>query len=305
MPARTQCPICAQAAHALVVRDRVQYFECEGCSSLFAEPEFLRQVEQGRIHNYQEAYWHDELKAARERSYGSSLARVAEVFFYARRPITRFVDIGTGPGYLLDALQELMPELSDIFYGVELCPPPVEYRSKHANYVIGMLGGLDGQFDGGICIEVIEHLTPMQLRGLARQIADKSAPGACYYIGSGQPEYVKKEDPAYLDPHHRGHVVSYSIEALRRIFSAAGMSVTPLYGRTWAVLIEKEVPPAVNAEQLENRLWTADKRNMESLGRAKFGAMFMNMGLESARCYSNVALVELRTQWALSLQCSL
>ncbi len=289
----------------LTVRERIQYFECEGCGSLFAEPDFLQQVEQGSIRNYEEAYWHDELKAARERSYGSSLARVAEVFYYARRSIARFVDIGTGPGYLLDALQELMPELAGMFYGVELCPPPVEYRSRHANYIVGMLGDLDGLFDGGTCIEVIEHLTPAQLRGLARQIADKSAPGACYYIGSGQPEYVKKEDPAYLDPHHRGHVVSYSIEALRRIFSTASMSVTPLYGRTWAVLIEKEVPPAVNAEQLENRLWTTDKRNMESLGRAKFGAMFMNMGLESARCYSNVALVELRTQWALSLQCLL
>ena len=286
----------------LTVRERIQYFECEGCGSLFAEPDFLQQVEQGSIRNYEEAYWQDELKAARERSYGSSLARVAEVFYYARRSIARFVDIGTGPGYLLDALQELMPELAGMFYGVELCPPPVEYRSRHANYVVGMLGDLDGLFDGGTCIEVIEHLTPAQLRGLARQLADKSAPGACFYIGSGQPEYVKKEDPAYLDPHRRGHVVSYSVEALRSLFGATGMNVTPLYGRTWAVLVEKGIPASTNAEQLESRLWTADQRNLERLGNTRFGPMFLGMGLESARCYANVDIAEQRTLWALSLQ---
>jgi hypothetical protein len=30
--------------------------------------------------------------------------------------------------------------------------------------------------------------------------------------------------------------------------------------------------------------------------------MFLGMGLESARCYANVDIVEQRTRWALSLQ---
>ncbi|EQD32283.1 hypothetical protein B2A_13637 [mine drainage metagenome] len=47
---------------------------------------------------------------------------------------------------------------------------------------------------------MIEHLTPAILDKLAAQMAQRSEFGAIYYIGSGQPEYVKNEDPQYLDP---------------------------------------------------------------------------------------------------------
>src|SRR3712207_8666216 len=42
---------------------------------------------------YDEDYWAEELKAARERGYGASLIRLAEVFHYARRPVRRFLDV--------------------------------------------------------------------------------------------------------------------------------------------------------------------------------------------------------------------
>jgi hypothetical protein len=73
------------------------------------------------------------------------------------------------------------------------------------------LDSLESTFDAGVCIEVIEHLTPATLRTLVAQLAGRSRPGSLYLFNSGQPAFVEQEDPAYLDPHGRGHVVSYSI----------------------------------------------------------------------------------------------
>jgi hypothetical protein len=39
-------------------------------------------------------------------------------------------------------------------------PAAPAFRAKHPNYRVGFLRDLDGKFDGGVCIEVIEHLPP-------------------------------------------------------------------------------------------------------------------------------------------------
>jgi hypothetical protein len=266
-----------------------------------AEPGFLARVDAGEVGNYQDEYWDFEMAAAKERCYGSTLLRVAEVFYYARRPIGKFIDIGTGSGLLLDAVSTLLPSLRDRFHGIELFPPPVEYRSGHPNYQIGTLGDLNDRFDAGVCIEVIEHLTPATLRSLGGQLAARSAPGALYYFNSGQPAFVEQENPGYLDPTKTGHIASYSIAGLTHIFAPLGFNVIALPGRTWAFLLEYGPPAAVGCAELLDRLWNPVPENMQALAGDPFGNMIRAMGLESARCYLEHATAQERTQWALSL----
>jgi hypothetical protein len=214
-----RCAVCeTDAARPYRNVDGVAYFRCEACGSLFAEPAFLARVEAGAPAAYADDYWRSELSAARERCFGPAVLRVAETIAYCRIPINGFIDIGAGTGWLLDALETLMPEVIERFHAVEVYPPPELHRTSNPNYVIGTLGDMRQIFDAGICIEVIEHLTPTTLRALVAQLAAVSRPGSLYLFNSGQPDFVEREDPGYLDPHGRGHVVSYSL-AGRRTFS--------------------------------------------------------------------------------------
>ncbi len=105
----------------------------------------------------------------------------------------------------------LLPEVIDRFHAVELYPPPLPHRTANPNYVIGTLADMQRTFDAGVCIEVIEHLTPAALRTLAAQLAAVSRPGSLYLFNSGQPDFVEHEDPGYLDPHRpRAHRVLFA-----------------------------------------------------------------------------------------------
>ncbi|GGA25470.1 hypothetical protein GCM10010981_12540 [Dyella nitratireducens] len=279
----------------------VHYFECSGCGSLSADAQFLADVEAGKLSNYTDAYWQEELKAARERSFGSSLNRVAETFLYSRIPIDRYIDVGSGPGYLLDALSLVMPSSKSTFHAVELFPPAEEHRTTHPNYVVGTLDSLSIEFEAGSCIEVIEHLTPSILRELVRQLASRSTPGALYYFNSAQPEHVKQYDQGYLDPYGRGHIVSYSLKGLRPIFAEFGFTIHPLHGRTWAFLAEFDRVKECTADELLTRVWTALPQNIDRLKDHEFGPLMYTVGIESARCYLEHAIAMQRTNWALSL----
>src|SRR5258708_21234840 len=126
--------------------DGYRYFSCHGCHSIFIDPEVINEIDLGRaLVEYSDQYWKNELAASAERAYGAALARVAEVFLYARRPIDRFIDIGTGPGYLLDALTGLLPASSNKFFGIELFPPP--RHSTHPNYRVADTPDLPLAFD--------------------------------------------------------------------------------------------------------------------------------------------------------------
>jgi hypothetical protein len=296
------CPVClAPSVDAYSSIEGVQYFECGGCGSLFANPQFLAQVDAGTVKNYSSDYWKMEVNAAKERSFGSSPARVAEVFLYCRIPIDNFVDVGTGPGFLLDAISMLMPASKNIFHAVEMFPPPEEFRSTHPNFFIGSVDDMPIKFDAGTCIEVIEHLTPLMLDRLVRQLADRSNPGATYYFGSGQPCYVKMEDPAYLDPHRRGHIVSWSLSGITPIFAKHGFNVIPLPGRDWAFLAEMGELKSYTPDALLSRIWSAVPQNVARLKDPEFGPMMYSMGIESARCYLESAISANRALWAQSL----
>ncbi len=274
--------------------DGVAFFRCSECGSLFADPDFLRQVDTGGIANYGDTYWSEECASAQERSYGGSIARAAEIIRLSRIPLRRFLDIGCGPGYLLDSLSTLLPGIADMFHGVELLPPPEGRRSRHPNYRIGTIEDLDGLFDGGVCIEVIEHLTPMILGILIGQLAARSTPGALYFFNSAQPSFVEASDPAYLDPKRRGHIVSWSIAGIRRIFEPAGFNVIPLPGRDWAFLAEYGPPRTLSADDLMSWLWTPVTENMALLRDQEFGALFTTIGIESSRCYLESAIADAR-----------
>jgi len=296
------CPVCSsKSLTAYRTVSDVQYFECGSCGSLSADVQFLADIDAGKFGNYTDGYWREELKAARERSFGASLNRVAETFLYSRIPIDRYIDVGSGPGYLLDALSLVMPSSRSIFHAVELFPPDEQSRTTHPNYVVGTLESLPTEFQAGSCIEVIEHLTPSTLRELVRQLASRSAPGALYYFNSSQPEQVKQHDQGYLDPYGRGHIVSYSLKGLAPIFADYGFTIHPLHGRTWAFLAEFDRVRECTADELLTRIWTAVPQNVTRLKDQEFGPLMYTLGVESARCYLEHAIAEQRTHWALNL----
>jgi hypothetical protein len=219
-----------------------------------------------------------ELSAAKERSYGPALARIAEVIYYARVPIQRFIDIGTGPGYVLDAIDHYLPAHSDRFYGVERFPPPPEFRTPHKNYLIGNMSDFPHYFEAGLCMEVIEHFTPLMLRNLLEQICNKSEPGACFIFNTGLPSYVLKEDPDYLDPVRRGHIMSWSVESVRALCSGLNLAVLPIVGKTWAFIVERPLDNANAKEDVRDRVWAALPENLELLTDPVMGSVLKILG---------------------------
>jgi hypothetical protein len=297
-----RCPICQHEAGLLREVHGVAYFRCRKCESFFADPDFLAAVDAGAVENYRHSYWEHEISAARERSFGPGVARMAETLRMARTPVRRALDIGAGPGFLLDALAELVPSLAERVHGVELFPPPQEMRSRSPNYHLGSIADLEGTFDAGVCIEVIEHLTPTHLAGLLRQLAEKSSPGALYFFNSGQPSFVERADPGYLSPYYFGHLVVWSIAGARVMFEPAGFNVIALPGRDWAFLAEFGPPRAVGLDTLLDWLWRPAPENIALVRNDRFGPLFETLGLECARCYLEAAGAEQRTRWAHDLQ---
>jgi hypothetical protein len=276
------CPLCAAASHPFRNVDAVTYFECTSCEFIFADTDLLDKADSGvALRAYDESYWTMEMASARERALGPSLARLAETLLYARRPIARFLDIYTGPGYLLDAVQRYLPHASERFFGVELYPPSQEFRTIHPNYCVGDLASLTGKFQAGICIEVLEHLTPKMATKLAFELAAVSDPEALFLFNTGLVSYVKNEDPGYIDPFKRGHITCWSVPAARRIFEPAGFSVFPIPGKTWAFAVEFQS----HGGALVDRIWAPHAENKKILSDPVNGSLLYVLGLDTARAY--------------------
>lgn len=282
------CPCCHSADTVLFKSvGKYNYFRCKSCETLFLDTAYLSQIDQGlTIVNYEEEYWRMELNSARERSYGPALARMAEAIYYCKRPIRKFLDIGTGPGYFLDAVGKLLPDHAEVFYGVELFPPDVEFRTTANNYIIGDLGDLKDKFDCGICVEVIEHLTPRMVDDLLKKLAEVSNPDALYIFNTGMPEYVTHEDIGYLDPTKRGHLVSYSLKAMSILGSAYGFTAHRIIGKTWAFVMELTKRNDMPNEDIRDRIWKASPENLNILSDRTMGNALRILGLETSRAYS-------------------
>jgi hypothetical protein len=277
------CDICAGGLHRYTVVDGVDYFECQECGSLLADRYIFDLIDEGKFERpYDATYWEDELHAAKERSYGPALARFSELLLYARCPVERFLDVGSGPGYLLDALSTYLPASAEKFWGVEMFAP--DRHTDHPNFIKGSVDDLVGTFDAGICMEVVEHLTPKMLSGLAVSLARKSHPNSIYLINSGLPRFVKNEDPGYLDPFKRGHIASYSTAAIEVIFSPLGFRVIPLRGKDWAYLIEYK-PTEAPALSPDARIWSPCPENLNILNDPTMGSLMYVLGIDTARAY--------------------
>jgi hypothetical protein len=281
-----RCPLCGSSAHKYRNVDGVDYFECMACDFIFADPDFIAKIDAGEnVRKYDETYWVNELSSARQRSFGSSLARSAEALLYCRIPVERFIDIGSGPGFLLDALSTYLPTYSSQFYGVEKFPPQQSERSRHENYLCADLADVDLKFECGVCIEVIEHLTPSMAANLAASIAAVSKPGSLFLFNTGLTDYVRHEDPGYLDPYIRGHITAWSVTAARRVFEKAGFMVHSLPGKTWAFVVEKPSAETELRGQFRDRIWSALPANTALLSDPVMGNVMYILGLESARAY--------------------
>lgn len=292
-----RCPVC-EAAESIFFRhiDGYDYFQCAGCGSLHIDNATLGAIDAGKSTRiYNASYWRDELIAARERAQGEALVRSGEAILCARRPVTRFLDVGAGPGYLLDELARQFPQRAAMFHGVELYPP--ETHSSHPNYHMGDVGSVLEKFDAGVCIEVIEHLTPTMLTGLVRNLARVSEPDALWLFNTGMPELVLQHDPGYLDPSYRGHIISYSLAGLRYLFEPCGFRLSPFPGKNY--LFMAEYLPADPGIEFERRVREPLAGNMALLQDARLILQAVLESMRDSLCEEQLAE---RTQWAFSLR---
>lgn len=276
------CAVCLMPAVPWAVVDGHEFSYCPSCGSVALNSERMQRVDRGESTTvYNAEYWVYEADAARERSWGGSLARAAEAIYLCRRPIERFVDIGAGDGSLLDALTYQLPSFADRLLGIELFPP--EGHSQHPGYRHGSIGDLESKVDCGVCVEVIEHLTPTMLRGLLKGLADKAEVDSCFLFNTGMGEYVLTEDPSYIDPNNRGHIVSYGYRALQAIFGEFGFRVSTLGSRSWAFLAEYK---PTNPFDLQLRTWHPLPENVAVLSDPRSGSLMSIVARESLRAYA-------------------
>lgn len=292
----TRCPVCQQgvSAHYTDVDD-VPYLRCNACRSIHVELPVLADMDAGRprLRAYGSQYWEMELADARTRAKGVSPCRAGEAILYCRRPVRRFLDIGAGPGYLLEELLLLLDPDGEIFHAVEKFAPAEHFQ--HANYHHGSLADLEQKFDAGVCIEVVEHLTPTMLGELAASLARVSETDSYWLFNTGMDGYVEHEDPGYLDPYRRGHIVSYSVAGIRAIFEPHGFQVHALPGKSFAFAAEYQ-PSA--SPPYDQRIYHPLEENLALLNRHP---LLYNAAFESARSYYYAAGYLERTNWALGL----
>jgi hypothetical protein len=284
-----ECPLCQKKTGMPLIKkvNDFSYHHCTDCDFIFIDKEILDEIDKGKqVFKYQHDYWQEEVHAARERSWGSSIARMSECFHYCRIPISRFIDIGTGPGYFLDAVDHFLPASSERFFGWELYPPEKEFRTSHKNYITGEFAGINARFQAGLCMEVVEHITPKQVYNLMRDLRDKIDNGAFFIFNTGLVEYVLKEEMDYLDPIKRGHICIWSVNALNVLLNDLGYYCYPIGKKTWAVAVEYNTNKQDrNFDPIDNRIWSILPENRKILEDKESGTVIQILGLESARAY--------------------
>lgn len=291
------CPVCLGGpAVPYAEIDGHGYHECSACGSLFIDPAVLADMDRGTstVGCYAAEYWDQERKAALERAHGVGLCLAGEAILYCRRPVERFLDVGAGAGELLRQLQQLLDPAGAVFHGVEKFPP--DWAARLPNFHHGDVGSLDGRYDAGVCIEVVEHLTPAMLDGIVAGLARASNPGAFWIFNTGMPDYVRHEDPGYLDPLRRGHVVSYSVKGLETRFAPHGFRVGALPGRSFAFYAEYQGDAEVAFDTRFYQPLPGNRALVERHGLLACAAF------ETARSYFYQAESQARTRWALALQ---
>jgi hypothetical protein len=93
-----------------------------------------------------------------------------------------------------------------------------------------------------------------------------------------------KEDPNYLDPLRRGHIISYGLPAVTRMAEPFGFCVRPIPGKTWAFVLEYRSPRR-SEQNLQPRIWDPCPENVNTLKDPVMGHVLYYLGLETARAY--------------------
>lgn len=299
--AATECPVCHSVSPPFREVDGHQFYACSACGLIHLDAATLSWIDAGEtVFRYEDGYWQSEMVAARERAYGIAVGRAAEVMICCRRPVLRFLDVGTGPGTFLDAISEYLPHSADRFHAVELFPPPEPERTQRPNYRIGRVGDYPpNSFDGGMCIEVFEHLTPAMIDGLLGEIAAVATDGACFLVNTGLAQFVREEVPSYLDPTGRGHITIWTVAAVDHLARRHGLRAVPFPGRSWCFLLEKTDGPVLS---IGERAAAPLAENLAALHRPGAGASAVaqlgECGLRESNHYHEFLQ---RTEWALSL----
>ena len=277
------CSVCSYSKKVSVflTLNSGTYLECASCEFIFFVDSPSQQENLHTSASYSDTYWLEELAAAQDRAFGVSLARAAEVFILARRHIGTFLDIGTGPGLFLDAIDRYLPDSETTFLGVELFPPKPEFQTSHPGYRVGWLDQFeDDSIDGGMCIEVLEHLLPIQVKELFQLLHSKATNGATFIFNTGLVEYVKNEDPSYLDPVKRGHISIWSVRAIEKLISDMGWNISSIPNRSWAFLAEKGTK---SDEDLSDRIWKTLPENVAALSGKSHSKLLYLLGRDGLR----------------------
>lgn len=105
------------------------------------------------------------------------------------------------------------------------------------------------------------------------------------------------EDHVYLDPLHRGHIVSYSLRDAMHVFEPRRFRVTARPGKSFASVAEFLC--AADAPDFGHRIYHPLPYNHALLRES--GLMYQ-AAFEAARAYFYYSEFIVRTEWALSLQ---
>ena len=278
------CPVCHSESKQYSCIDGYNYFNCDTCDLIYIDPKIIFMTDNGNsIVNYDETYWKNEISSAKARAYNDSVGRLTELMYYAKIPIKTIVDIGTGPGYLLDFVHKNMQHLDDKFYGIEKYPPHVDYQTKSNNYFIGEVKDFYKSIDAGVCIEVIEHLTPLMFKNLLLQLKNKSNKNAIYMFNTGLSSMVKNGNNQYLDPIRRGHIISWSIKAVKHLAHKYKFSVREIEGKNFAFVLEFDVDSKHIKENIIDRVWSPLEENLNLLRSDNLGDLLVTFGRSQVR----------------------
>lgn len=119
------------------------------------------------------------------------------------------------------------------------------------------------------------------LRDARRSV--RSERGAIYIFDTGLPEYVKGEDPGYMDPKRRGHIVSYGRKGMAHIAASLGFACLPIVGKPWAFCLE--YLPEEGQPPLQPRIGSRRPENRALLHDREMGSALYVLALETARAY--------------------
>lgn len=275
------CAVCGSVASIWRLVDGYVFTDCTSCGSIAITAEAIDFIDRGHsIRSYGDEYWQSEVSAGKERSWGSSIARAAEAIYLCQRKVEYFLDLGTGDGSFLDAISYYLPKMKDKFFGYEMFPPLL--RTNHIGYFSNALASIERQFDSGICVEVIEHLTPNMLKSMLLDLYACSNENASFIFNTGLGDYVRFEDASYIDPRGRGHIVSYGWQAVANIFHSCGFSVHRLGNRNWAFLAEKNDTASFD---IHKRIWHPRPENVAFLNDGTAGNVLQILARESLRAY--------------------